>query len=567
MILPAHFNTLIRARDYQYDAVEALWKYFSERTGNPIVAMPGGTGKSVVIALWCALVLSYYSGQRIQVLTHVQELIEQNHKRMMEVWPQAPAGVYSAGLGRKELGAPILFAGIQSLIRVMETVPVPDLIMIDECHLLSPDENSRYQKYITYMKERNPFLKVIGLSATPFRRGQGMLTDGGLFTDICIDMTDTASFNWFIDQGYLTPLIPRPMNTQIDMTDVHMSNGDYNVNELETAVEKIAYGAVHEGMMWAADRKKILAFCAGKNNAEHVADYLNAHGRKATFVHDGITAAQRRDRIEGYRAGEYDAMTNNNILTTGFDDAEIDCIFILRKTVSVVLWIQMLCRGDRPLYHPSYTRDMLDTRENRLAAIFYGGKPNCLVLDFARNTPVLGPINDPIIPQRPGKGSGDAPVKICERKKLVNPTPQQGCGTYNHASVRVCAGCGGTFDFTIPFTKIAGDEALIRTEEAKYEWFDVHSVQYAAQSSKAQGTPMLRVTYGCSRGKTFREFVMLEHPKLTGHEARMWWRARSSDEPPATVFEALKLTNGLRQPRKIRVHINTKYPEVVNYEY
>lgn len=558
-----------QSRDYQYDAERAIWTYFAGRTGNPVVAMPTGTGKAIVIAMFCYNVLVQFPTQRIQVLTHVKELIRQNAQRITDVWPQAPVGVYSAGLKRRELDKQITVAGIQSLVRkgkVIDGVPVPNLILIDECHLLSPNDTSRYQVYIAWAREHNPFVKVIGFSATPYRIGQGMITDGGLFTDICIDMTGIESFNWFIENGYLVPLYPRPMNTTIDMTNVHMSGGDWNQKELETATEKVAYGAIKEAMQYAAHCKKILVFCAGKENAEHVAAYLNAFGRRATFVHDGVSDIERDERIEGFKNGGhngYDAITNNNILTTGFDDPEIDCIIVLRKTTSPGLWVQMLGRGTRPCYLPGIP---LDTAEGRLYAIRYSQKPGCLVLDFARNTRDLGPINDPRIPGRPGSGSGDAPIKICSRDKLLNPTPQQGCGWYNHTSKRYCDVCHGEFDFNVPFYKTSGEDAVIKSEAPVYEWYDVNSVQYSIQQSKEKGTPMLKVTYQ-TRGKAFREFILLEHKGLPGHEARMWWRARTNEEPPDNVIEAFEKVAVLRQPRKIRVHINTKWPEVTNYEY
>jgi len=70
-------------------------------------------------------------------------------------------------------------------------------------------------------------------------------------------------------------------------------------------------------------------------------------------------------------------MVNVGVLTTGFDFPEIDLIIMLRPTNSPVLWVQMLGRGTRPA----------------------DGKENCMVLDFAGNTPRLGPINDPMIPK------------------------------------------------------------------------------------------------------------------------------------------------------------------------
>src|SRR4029079_8138707 len=108
------------------------------------------------------------------------------------------------------------------------------------------------------------------------------------------------------------------------------------------------------------------------------------------------------------RAGEVRALVNNNILTTGYDDPTIDLIMVLRPTMSVVLWVQMLGRGTRPVFPPGYDSETL---EQRMAAIMASGKFDCLVLDYAGNTRRLGPINDPVIPAPPkSKGTRDAPV-------------------------------------------------------------------------------------------------------------------------------------------------------------
>src|SRR5690606_23327156 len=103
----------MKFRDYQEYAIASIFRYFEQGgKGNPIVAMPTGTGKSVVIGGFIREVMLRYPGQRIIVLTHVKELIEQNYKKLLALWPTAPAGVYSAGLRRREIGLPITFAGI-----------------------------------------------------------------------------------------------------------------------------------------------------------------------------------------------------------------------------------------------------------------------------------------------------------------------------------------------------------------------------------------------------------------------------------------------------------------------
>lgn len=556
----------IQAREYQHIAVQSVFDYFNRATGNPVVAMPTGTGKSIVIAMLMEQILTQWPNQRIMVLTHVKELIEQNAKRMLDVWPTAPIGIYSAGLKTRQTYMPITFGGIASVVKVAEAFEHIDLLLIDECHLLSGKADSMYMTLIEKLKERNPYLKVIGLSATPYRMGQGMITDGGIFTELCINMTDLVSFNWFIEQGYLSTLIPKVTETYVNVTDVGMSNGDYAPGELQTATEKVTYGALREAIEHAADRHKWLVFCAGNQNAEHAAQILNSFGIPATFVHSGVSSADRDARIQGFKDGFYRAITNNNVLTTGFDEPGIDCIIVLRKTMSPGLWVQMLGRGTRPLYHYAYD---LSTQNGRLAAIYYGGKQNCLVLDFARNTRDLGPINDPILPRVKGQMGGEAPVKICSDDKMVG---RKGCGTYNHASVRYCVDCGAEFEHGVNFSQHAGSDQIIASEAPVFEWFNVSTIILRKHIAKGSGLPTLKVTYQCRatngiQSKFFDEYLGFEHKGLMLHKAHNWWKARHQEEPPETVDEVIAKKAELRTPRKIRVWINRRYPEIINYEY
>lgn len=201
----------MKPRDYQEYGISELIRYFEEGgTGNPVLAMPTGTGKSIVIAEFIRLVCSKWPGQRIMMLTHVKELIQQNFNKLMSVWPTAPAGIYSAGIGKKEANFPIIFGGIQSVHKKPELFGHIDLIIVDECHLIPKKSNTTYRKLIDFLSRVNPNLKVIGLTATPYRLGMGLITDeDGLFDEICCDMTSLDVFNWFFDEGYLTTLVPK----------------------------------------------------------------------------------------------------------------------------------------------------------------------------------------------------------------------------------------------------------------------------------------------------------------------------------------------------------------------
>ena len=98
--------------------------------------MPTGTGKSLCIAGFTREAIAAYGDTRVLILTHVKELIQQNFMTMLRAWPEAPAGIYSAGLSRRDIRAQILFAGIQSIHRHAYQVQRCDLVLIDEAHLL-----------------------------------------------------------------------------------------------------------------------------------------------------------------------------------------------------------------------------------------------------------------------------------------------------------------------------------------------------------------------------------------------------------------------------------------------
>ena len=560
-------------RDYQTYAVNRAFDYLYTATGNGVIVMPTGTGKSHVISGIVQRALYERPNATIHMLTHVKELIEQNLEKLQEAWPQAPVGVFSAGLGKKQNNMPVIYGGVKSMMNAIDDLPTPDLTLIDECHLFSPNAEAMYGEYHRVMRERNPYLRSIGTTATDWRLGQGRLTDpGSFFTDTIVNMANLQTYNWFVEQGYLVPLIPKPMETHLDTTGIGMSGGDLNMSQVQKAVdrESITRAALAEAMHYGYNRRKWLAFASGVDHADHISEMLNTMGIRATVVHRGVPKEERRERIKAFKRGEYRCIVNNNILTTGFDDIGIDLILCLRPTLSSALWVQMLGRGTRPWYALGFD---LSTQQGRLLAIANSPKQNCLVLDFAHNTGALGPINDPVIPKKAGGAGGDAPVKICETRRLVHrDNGVQGCGAYNHTTARHCINCGAEFDFAVNFDVHASIQALVSDGADEFEWFNVQNVFYSKQIGPS-GKPYLRVDYYYTSKKKFSDYVQLEQTKWVLHQAHEWWKARALHPSdwgvPPTVDDALKVTNGyLKQPKRIRVWVNKQpIPEVVNYEY
>lgn len=556
---------MIKLRDYQEVSKTSIFKYFEESPDpeNPLVAMPTGTGKAVILAFFIKDACLSYPGTRILCVTHVKELIAQNYKQLYKVWPTAPVGIYSAGLGRWETGRAVTFAGIASAYKTPEAFGHVDLMVIDEAHLVSPKADTMYQKLIMRLRERNPQLKVIGFTATHYRMGQGLLTEeDGIFTDICFDMTNLESFNWFISQGYLSPLIPRKTYFEYDVSGVRTQNGEYVLKELQESVDQkeITKRILKEAIWLAKDRKHWLVFCSGIEHSIHTAEILNEMGIPATCVHSKMNDPERDKNIKDFIDGKYQAMCNNGILTTGFDYPEIDTIVMLRPTQSPGLWVQMLGRGTRPVYAEGYDVESL---EGRLTAIKAGPKQNCLVLDFAGNTRRLGPINDPVIPKRKGAGGGgEPPVKVCEV-----------CGVYNHAAVRFCTNCGAEFPKQVNISTGASTEELIaeRTKALpKVHPFDVYSVTYKEHTAKESGIKSIKVTYFCGL-QSFAEWVCLNHVGYARKRARDWWRTALVDKTasvPESTEEGLARIKELKAPKQIRVWTNKQdYPEVLSHVY
>lgn len=564
---------IVQDRTYQVEAVQSIFNYFVNLKGDPVVAMPTATGKSIVIAKFCSTALSTYPTTRILIVTHVKELIQQNYEKLLAVWPFAPAGVYSAGLNSRDHTMPITFCGIASVAKKWALFGRIDLMLIDEAHLVSSNDQTMYQTFIAGLRSINPFMKVIGFTATPWRLGHGHITDPvidkmgnespGMFSDVCFDITGLHAFNRLIAEGFLTPLIPKRTSTELVVDGLHMRGGEYIESEVQAAHNKdeITYAALKEAMELAGDRRKWLIFAAGTDHADSIGSMLNSLGRTCGVVHS--KRAGRDETLRAFKAGHLEAVVNNNVLTTGFDDPEIDAIICLRASASSPLWVQMLGRGTRTIYAPGHD---LTTIQGRLAAIYEGGKHDCLVLDYARNTSRLGPINDPVIPKRKGQKGGTAPVRLCNPDEIYNHPvkgKQQGCDTYNHASVRTCISCGNEFSFEVKFGTESATDDIIRGEMPLIELFKVDHIVYS-KHEKIGRPDMLKVTYYCGLER-YVDYVCVAHTDWAGRKAQKWWKKRSIHEMPMQIDKAIELVESLSAPTHLRVWVNKKYPEITDY--
>lgn len=471
-------------RDYQQRTIDQLYAWFkSGGKGNPCLVLPTGSGKSHIVAALCKDALQNWPETRVLMLTHVKELIEQNAEKMRQHWPGAPMGIYSASIGRRDLGEPITFAGIQSVRSKARELGHIDLVLIDECHLVNHKDEGGYRKLLGELKAINPSLRVIGLTATPYRLGHGLITDKPALFDALIE---PISIEELIYKGYLSTLRSKVTKAKLDTSGVHKRGGEFIESELQAAVDTDDknQAVVQEVMALAGERKAWLFFCAGVQHAQHIAEALRQQGVAAECVTGDTPKKQRDEIIADFKAGKLQALTNANVLTTGFDYPNIDLIVMLRPTMSASLYVQMAGRGMRVKSHTDH----------------------CLVLDFAGVVATHGPITNVQPPKKGGDGNGEAPVKACES-----------CDELVHISATVCPACGHPFPEREAKKLQLRDDDIMGLEGQELE---VTSWRWREHISKASGRAMLAVTYyGGLSDPAVTEYLAITHDGYAGQMA------------------------------------------------
>lgn len=524
-------------RPYQTAAKASVLSYWANGGGNPLVDMATGLGKSVTIASLTQEVLTLYPDLRVLMLVHVKELVEQNAKALLRLWPAAPVGIYSAGLGRRDTSSRILFASVQSVYRRAREIGPFDLVIIDEAHLVPNAGEGMYRALLDKLRETRPDLRVVGFTATPFRMDSGRLDagDNRLFDEIVYSYGIAKG----IDDGWLSPLISKMGVTEIDVSGVAKRGGEFVSGALEAAADQdsITQAAVSEIIALGASRRSWLTFCAGVKHAHHVRDEFRRQGVWAETITGETHPGERARFIDDFRAGRLRVLTNANVLTTGFDAPALDLIALLRPTLSPGLLVQMLGRG------------------TRLA----DGKDDCLVLDFTGTIRRLGPVDTLTIDKRPGRKSPDA-AKVDDVRAKECPT----CKTLAALNARTCAVCGHEWSMDAARHEAQADDVAVLSRDLKRQPPDeLAVVTWMARRHVKQGSPdSLRVSYSAGL-MTYPEWVLFQHPGPGRYRAEKWWRAHGGAEPvPASVDDALARWGEVRPPATIQVRKNGKWFDI-----
>ena len=541
----------ISLRPYQREAVDAVYKYLAEHDDNPCVVTPTASGKSVMIAQIATDAVKLWSG-RVLVLAHVKELLEQNAGKVRALCDGINVGVYSAGLHSRDTDAPIIVAGIQSVYNKADKLGKFDLIIVDEAHLIQPDGEGMYRTFLSAMKRINPLVRVIGFTATPFRLKGGLICKPeNILNKICYEV----GIKEMIAQGYLSPLVSRAGRANADLSNLHIRGGEFVADEVEKAMdsERLTLFACGEIIELTKDRKSVLIFASSVKHCRHIAETIEEKSGMECAVVTGDTPADERAEIIARFRGESvqdmfgDAkpplkfLCNVNVLTTGFDAPNTDCIVLLRPTNSPGLLVQTVGRGFR----------------------LSPGKTNCMVLDYGENILRHGPI-DCIRVHDKTPGHGDAPAKKCPE-----------CYALIHAAYSKCPECGYEFPPSehSKLTANSSGEAIL-SGQVTFDDYEVMDITYEVHAKRGQpdAPKTLMVTYMIGFHQFKYEFVCPEHTGYARDKFVRWWKERAADGVPVpdTAKEAAEWAwmGALAEPTSIRVRSvsGEKYDRVVAWK-
>jgi DNA repair protein RadD len=554
---------MYQLRPYQNEAVQATLRHFRQEKSPAVIVLPTGAGKSLVIAE-----LARLAKGRVLVLAHVRELVEQNHEKFRSFGLEA--GIYSAGLGRKDVQEKVIFGSIQSIARADDDFFKDfSIVIIDECHRVSDEGETQYQQVITHLLIQNPELCILGLTATPYRLGLGWIyefnaskkslksTQGRFFKKCIFEL----SIHTMIDQGYLTPpvKIDSPV-ASYDFSSLELKGTRFLTAQIEKLLKdqkRITPMIIKNIIDMAADRQGVMIFTSSVKHATEIMQSLPPYVSALVI---GETSAQDRDEtITAFKDRKLKFLVNVSVLTTGFDAPHVDVIAILRPTESVSLFQQIVGRGLR----------------------LSEGKQDCLILDYTGQghdvfAPEVGhakPFSQSVVVQIPCPACGhandfwglkDADGELIEhfgRKcqgAFADPVTGEiepcgfrfrfkmceECGTENDISARSCHACANLLvdaDTKLKEVMALKDAHVMRVDSMRYH-----------KSMDKKGGARLEVHYFDADAQVLKEYFYLNSREdLKAFEVnflRMHHRLPGLKIDIRSIDDVLKMKNQFRQP-------------------
>jgi superfamily II DNA or RNA helicase len=334
---------MLDLRPYQNEALASVTQAYRAGRRRVLVSLPTGTGKTVVFAHFPG---TLRMKKRLLVLAHREELLVQARDKFRAADPQLKVEIEQAGAHASD-DAQVVIASVPTLGRNrgarLGRLPPDDfsIIVVDEAHhAVAPTYRRVFDHFGLFDPATSRYL--IGFTATP-RRGdhQGL---GEVFEEVCY----ARDLRAMIADGYLAPIAGWRVDTGVSLDGVQVRRGEFVESDLASVVDTpLRNDMLVRAYRDLAQGRRTIVFCVNVAHARAAQRAFAKAGIRAAAVWGAQPRDERRATLSSFSAGEFDVVTNCNLLTEGFDEPRVDCIIMARPTRSKLLYAQMVGRGTR----------------------------------------------------------------------------------------------------------------------------------------------------------------------------------------------------------------------------
>lgn len=409
-------------RPYQQAAVDAATDWMRRSIEPAIVELATGAGKSFILAA-IADWIHQTSGKKVLCLQPSKELLEQNHEKYQLTGNRA--GIFSASAGRRDMRWPVVYAMPGTVKNSLDMFGSQfAAVVMDEAHGITPTVRA----IIDGIRKHNANLRVIGMTATPYRTGTGYIyqyDNEGQWVEDAVDpyfntLLYRITSRELIDMGFLTAPTTMPSAATYNTGSLMLNNrGKFDARDVERVFEghgRLTSEIVADVVAHSFSRRGVMLFAATVQHAKEIMASLPPHSSRMIGGDINSKKALRKALIDDFKAQKFKYLVSVEMLTTGFDAPHVDVIAVLRKTESPGLFQQIIGRGCR----------------------LYDGKDDFLLLDYAGNIEFHGLQDDLFEPRirtrKPGDDGELEPIHaVCPDCKYENKfTPRPNPAGFNH---------------------------------------------------------------------------------------------------------------------------------------
>lgn len=417
-------------RGYQAQLLELIRAEFRAGHRSVLAVMPTGAGKGTTLAAMAYRAAA--RGNRVFILVHRGELVADLSRRL-HLWG-VDHGIIQGGRSM-DLAQSVQIASVQTLVRRLDRVPAPDLIIQDEAH--HAHGGNTWGRILSAF----PHARLIGKTATPQRLdGKGLGIKAGGYFEAMVVGPDAA---WLTDNGFLAPARTYcpPMDERISAIDnPDTQRGLDEAEEMLHEASAMGDAIDHYRRLIAPIYKgTAIAFTTSCAHADGLAEAFRDAGIPAAQIRGGQSREERAQLLRDLGDGSLKVLTSCEVISEGVDIPSVTGAILHRPTGSLSVYLQQCGRVLRPCE----------------------GKPYAVICDHVGNTAKHGLVTDErqwsLEGRKKKKGSAAAPVKIC-----------QTCFSAVPSLSTVCPVCGAPFLVAKrEFTEVDGELQEFTREQAK----------------------------------------------------------------------------------------------------